>query len=89
MDEDNEMYEIPISRVPYILEAAHQAIHDFPHDFQEVVVVALTRRDILMIGTALILLELEYPCLRPENADLQGRVSELREVQQPDWCAES
>jgi hypothetical protein len=68
-----------------MLQAYHDLAHDAPHDFETTVMVALTQRDIAVIGTGLRVCGHVLPCLDEERIGLIERLSELIGVQHPEW----
>ena len=72
------------------LEASHQALHemDVPGPDSETILATLTERDLVLIGMALPLLELTYPCTHDASRDLQNRLVEVTVTQQPHWTVD-
>lgn len=74
-------------RIERLIEGAHMAIHamDTPGPDSETITVALAERDLVLVGMALPVLQIAFPCLGEASHDLQVRLMELVSAQRPDW----
>jgi hypothetical protein len=68
-----------------MLQAYHDLAHDAPHDLEKTTFVALTQRDIALIGCGLRLVSHQLQCLDEERIELIERLSELIGAQHPEW----
>lgn len=68
-----------------MMEAAHQVIHERENDVEDTLFVALTEREVLLVGLGLACLFFDYPCLGEDSRDLQRRLVELAQTQKPEW----
>lgn len=73
------------ARVMFMMEAAHQTIHELEPNFEDTLFVAMTERDTLLVGLALACLWFDYPCLNADSRDMQQRIVELAKAQKPSW----
>ena len=75
------------TRITLAIEMAHQSLHTMPEPDAEsdICLVALTERDLLMIGLALPVMQLAFPCLGDVSEEFQHRLMDLVRVQRPDW----
>lgn len=75
------------ARVLAQMEEAHLAIHMMPPDDAEsdTMLVALTERELLMVGLALPVMQLAWPCLGGDSQVFQHRLLDLVRVQRPEW----
>lgn len=76
------------ARVMFMMEAAHQTIHELEQDFDDTLLISMTERDTLLVGLALACLWFDYPCLNADSRDMQQRIVELAQVQKPDWMVQ-
>lgn len=67
-----------------VIETSHQAVHDTVNDPEVTTVFALGYQDMLLLGLALAVVTLQYPCLYAVSESLQLRILEVVQVQQPD-----
>lgn len=75
-----------------MLEAGHEAFHQLPEPTPDDVtmLMALTERDLLLIGMALPCLEVMFidtGCFHDSSKHLQERLTECLRVQRPEWVA--
>jgi hypothetical protein len=70
-----------------LLNLCHQQTHVAPHDFEDTVFAALTRRDIWLLCFSTLLVTFATSCLDEECADLLERLAELVEIQKDAWRA--
>lgn len=70
-----------------MIERGHLALHamEDPGPDTDTIMVALTERDLLLVGMALPVMELPFPCLGDVSLEFQKRLMELVYAQRPDW----
>jgi len=75
------------NRVMLQIEAGHLALHAMPEPDAEsdTLLAALNERDLLMIGLALPVLQMTWPCLGAMSEEFQHRLMALVRVQRPEW----
>lgn len=84
-----EMYDDmdAFNRVMLQIEAGHLALHAMPEPDadSDTLLVAVNERDLLMIGLALPVLQMMWPCLGAMSDEFQQRLLALIRVQRPEW----
>lgn len=68
-----------------LIQLCHDQAHEATHDYEDTVVMALTKRDVWIFGMAILVATLDVPCLGEECADLVERLAELLDTQKPGW----
>ena len=67
----------------------HLATHELPADFDDVLTVALTRRDYATILLGIELSRMFFGCMMPDLWSLLERLVELRDAQKREWASGS
>lgn len=73
-----------------LIELCHEQAHNAPHDFEDTLVMALTRRDCWLLAFTLLVVseDLESGCdLNVQADDLRVRLAELIDCQKDHWKA--
>lgn len=68
-----------------LINLCHAQVHDAEHDPQDIVLMALTRRDCWTVCLASLVLGIALPCVEFATGDLQERLAELIETQKDGW----
>lgn len=68
-----------------LVQATATNLHKYPHDQEDTITVALTRRDLTLLSAAIPTLVYTFPEAQVPALDLDNRLTELVEVQKPEW----
>lgn len=68
-----------------LISLCHNQIHEAEHDPQDIVFMALTRRDCWTIALACLVVGHALPCVQFSTEDLQLRLAELIDTQKDGW----
>lgn len=74
-------------RIMVMIEAGHLSLHEMPEPDADspTMLIAVNERDLLMIGLALPLMQMTWPCLGEMSEEFQHRLMALVRVQRPEW----
>jgi len=71
--------------VEQLIEICHRGAHEAEHDFEDTVMVQLTRREIWLTVLGYLILSQSAECLAEDCAAVTERFVELLDVQKPHW----
>jgi hypothetical protein len=71
------------------IEYGHQVSHLVDNDPEDFIFLCLTRREVVLVATAAMMLVDAYPCLEDDIREMEKKASAVVRVQKPEWSGAS
>ena len=68
-----------------LIEICHQGAHRAEHDYEDTVMVQITKRELWLTALAYLLLSQQAECLADFCSETTERFVELLDIQKPHW----